>query len=91
MILTNRRRAQAALHSVPIVANARKPWTQRSTFSEPVTCVIGDQFLTDGLLAARLGVLYLRVPTIDPFRRPLAASGDTLMMPLFRPASKEIS
>jgi predicted HAD superfamily phosphohydrolase YqeG len=58
VIVTNRRRAQATLHGIPVVADARKPWTQRSIFSEPVACVIGDQFLTDGLLAARLGVLY---------------------------------
>ena len=59
---------------VTVVARARKPWTSRRSLDRPCeyaseACrrvVIGDQVLTDGLLAFRLGVPFLRVTARFP-------------------------
>jgi predicted HAD superfamily phosphohydrolase YqeG len=65
----NSRRPRAAdgKSSIRIVAAARKPWRIRYLRDEPrPVAVIGDQVLTDGLLAWRLGVSFLHWQVAGP-------------------------
>jgi predicted HAD superfamily phosphohydrolase YqeG len=86
LIVTNRRHGPREVMKWPVVVRARKPFTSRAilrTWSHhPVICVIGDQYATDGLLAARLGVPFFRVIPLG--KRPTRASlGDALLSVLF--------
>ena len=67
--LTNSRRvavgAEATLPSLDVSyrSQARKPWTQLRTLRqlpEPIV-VVGDQPLTDGIIASRLGASFIEV------------------------------
>jgi predicted HAD superfamily phosphohydrolase YqeG len=56
-------------------SRARKPWTSRTTIARltdgvPIAAVCGDQPLTDGLLAWRLGVRYVPI-RIDRDHEPV--------------------
>lgn len=64
VIVTNRRTAPPSLFGIPVVMSAHKPFTALSQLKSPgvIGCVIGDQYATDGFLAARLGTIFLRVP-----------------------------
>lgn len=74
VIVTNRRTAPARLFGIPVLASARKPFTSRHRLlsTTMIGCVIGDQYATDGLLAARLGIVFIKVPPWG--RRPLRAN-----------------
>jgi predicted HAD superfamily phosphohydrolase YqeG len=60
LIITNRR---DEVPDIParVVTNARKPWTPRSRLGSP-SCVLGDQIATDGALAFRLNIPFIKVP-----------------------------
>lgn len=75
-IVTNRSDVAGELLGLRVVSTARKPFTRRSRLPESIDVVVGDQFLTDGLLAARMDARFLHVRSLDRKRRPLAAMGD---------------
>jgi predicted HAD superfamily phosphohydrolase YqeG len=87
VIVTNRRRAPQSLQGVPVISGANKPWTSRRRLGNVgrFTCVLGDQFATDGILAVRLGVPLIRMPSLGdrrPFRARLL---DRILIRMFRP------
>jgi predicted HAD superfamily phosphohydrolase YqeG len=63
VVISNGRASAAALggviRDVPVLGGARKPW--RLSHPSDVAAVVGDQFLTDGLLAWRLDVPFVHV------------------------------
>lgn len=76
VIVTNRRRAPHVIAGYSVLSRAQKPWTNRHRLevSPAVTCVLGDQYATDGLLAVRLGVPLIKMPALDvarPYRSRL--------------------
>lgn len=86
VIVTNRRDVPAELWGIPVVAHAGKPWTPRSRLplSPRPSTVIGDQLLTDGLLARRLGATFIRVLPLGEHPRPWRTRlSDGLLNPLF--------
>lgn len=84
-ILTNRRHAPQVLWGVPVIPHAGKPWTPISRLIAPPGAVIGDQFLTDGILATRLHVPFLRVtPPPGPARPWRSRLADRALAPFFR-------
>jgi predicted HAD superfamily phosphohydrolase YqeG len=70
VVLTNRRESPTQIAGHPVMNRAGKPWTslQRLAPYQPISMVIGDQFGTDGLLAARLNVPYVQLMGMDPAR-----------------------
>ncbi len=75
-----------------VIARARKPFTRLRRLREalsgvPAVAVIGDQVLTDGLLAFRLGVVFVHVRSIghgEPvWPKIMRHFGNTLQMILF--------
>ncbi|GAB3173337.1 hypothetical protein GCM10027059_44160 [Myceligenerans halotolerans] len=92
VIVTNRREAPATLWGIPVVARAGKPWTPASRLSGSPrpTAVIGDQLLTDGLLARRLGARFIRVVPLEASARPWRTRlADRLLAPFFRTAATD--
>jgi predicted HAD superfamily phosphohydrolase YqeG len=81
--------------SVTVVESAHKPFTRRSTVrrlvgDRPVVAVWGDQVLTDGLLARRLGVVFLQQHQHAPgLPARLAATVGGLLTPLLFVARRE--
>lgn len=63
LIITNRR---DEVPDIParVVTNARKPWTPRSRLGSP-SCVLGDQIATDGALAFRLNIPFIKSAADD--------------------------
>lgn len=69
LVVSNARWTQAvqAIGQTPVMGRARKPFTRiarlHAAIGAPeIDAVIGDQFLTDGLLARRLGAVYIESP-----------------------------
>lgn len=60
LIVTNRRGEVAGLPAC-VVAHARKPWTPMAKLGTP-SCVLGDQLATDGCLAFRLNIPFIKMP-----------------------------
>lgn len=90
LVVTNRGGAEQLDSRLPVVARARKPFTRLWRLPGDISCVIGDQLFADGLLAARLGVPIIHVPSLDmQRRRPLARWGDKALKPLFRNDGRE--
>lgn len=85
VIVTNRRVAPESYLGLPVIACARKPFTDARLLPDAaaIACVIGDQLMTDGLLAGRLGVPFIHVAPRGsrPWR---AAIGDWILNHLFR-------
>lgn len=59
----------------PVISRARKPFTPLRRLrdllgGEDIVAVVGDQVLTDGLLAVRLGVDFIHITTV-PAHEPL--------------------
>jgi len=67
----SRRPRDADSHScIRIVTAARKPWRTRYLHGEPKpVTVAGDQVLTDGLLAWRLGASFIHCQVAEPMPR----------------------
>jgi|GEM_PF-6346204 len=85
VIVTNRRAVPERYLGLPVIGRARKPFTDARLLPDAATiaCVIGDQLMTDGLLAGRLGVPFIQVAPRG--RRPWrAAIGDRVLRCLFR-------
>lgn len=95
VFVTNSDRSPAsALPSMPFpvsyIAQARKPFLDLSRFEglEQPLVVIGDQVLTDGLMAWRLNALFLQVPLparISLAVRAQASLGRIVAALVFRP------
>lgn len=88
VIVTNRSHLDPGNSACTAIVGAHKPFTSRHRLPVDVSCVIGDQLLTDGLLAARLQVPLIHLPSADTDRRPLARWGDRWLKHFFREANE---
>jgi predicted HAD superfamily phosphohydrolase YqeG len=82
VIVTNRRHKLGGV-AVPVVANARKPWTPRARLGSP-SCVLGDQIATDGALALRLRVPFVKMPLTTDCRPWPSRQLDRMLCRLLR-------
>lgn len=85
-VLTNRRSAPKVIAGMPVIEQARKPFTPRRTVGHSASplVVVGDQYLTDGLLAARLGATFIRVAPLSAGLRPFRTRfADAVLQHLF--------
>jgi hypothetical protein len=64
------------------IAHARKPWGPGLPQAESRSVVVGDQFVTDGLFAARRGAIFIHIHQPGP--RPMWVWVQTLFGALLR-------
>jgi len=85
-IVTNRRATPVTLAGIPVISRAGKPFTPARLLPRARTmAVIGDQYWTDGILAARLGARFYRISPLRPELRPWRAQAlDLILRPFFQ-------